>query len=60
MYMKERDKATRLEAKLSGQDTNRQTVANLEVLVEDLRRERDHLREASKDSGHKWVGRLGK
>jgi hypothetical protein len=44
-----------LDLKASGHDANRQTISHLEVLVEDLRRERDGLRDARKDATTKYV-----
>ena len=38
----------RLELKASDHGANRQSISHLEVMVEDLRRERDSLREVKK------------
>lgn len=40
----------RLELKASDHDANRQTISHLEMMVEDLRRERDSLREVKKNT----------
>lgn len=53
--MKERDRAALLEIKLHGHESDRHTLSNLEEMVTDLRRERDALREAARESAFKQV-----
>ena len=42
-----------MELKVSGHESTRQALLNLEVVVEDMRRERDQFKQTNREIAHK-------